>query len=90
MILNINKIQKLILLFVTALLLIPLIAMQFSAEVKWTLIDFVAAAVLLTGAGFAIEFAIRKITNKKHRIAICITILGLLLFTWAALAVGIF
>lgn len=37
------------------LLLIPLIAMQFIDEVKWTLSDFVIAGIFLFGTGFFIS-----------------------------------
>ena len=42
---------------VTAL---PLIAMQFSDDVVWSVADFVLVAVLLTVIGVAIELAVRK------------------------------
>jgi hypothetical protein len=71
------------------LLLIPLIAMQFTDEVNWTLFDFVAAGVLLLGTGTMCELAIRKISNPKYRIAACTVLLAFLLLIWAELAVGI-
>ena len=71
------------------LLLIPLIAMQFTDEVNWTLFDFVAAGVLLFSTGIMCELAIRKINNPKYRIAACAFLLALLLLIWAELAVGI-
>jgi len=83
--------RLLIISFITAmLLLIPLIAMQFTKEVNWTLFDFVVAGILLFGTGLLCELAIRKINNPKHRIAACIAILAVLLIVWAELAVGIF
>lgn len=72
------------------LLLIPLIAMQFSDEVNWTLFDFVVAAILLLGTGLVIEFVLRNVKKITHRIIICIIILAVLLLIWAELAVGIF
>ncbi len=50
-----------IVLTVVFLLLIPLVAMQFTNEVNWTLSDFVVAAVLLLGTGLIFEFVMRKI-----------------------------
>ena len=72
------------------LLLIPLIAMQFSDDVNWTLFDFVVAAILLLGTGLVIEFVLRNVKKITHRIIICIIILAVLLLIWAELAVGIF
>jgi peptidoglycan/LPS O-acetylase OafA/YrhL len=75
---------------VAFLLLIPLIAMQFTNEVNWSLFDFIAAAVMLLGTGLLCEFVMRKVKKKSHRIIICFAFLLLLLLIWAELAVGIF
>ena len=44
-----NKRLAMIILTVPALLLIPLIGMQFSNEINWSLIDFVVMGLLLLG-----------------------------------------
>ena len=75
---------------VVLLLLVPLIAMQFTNQVKWTLSDFVAMGVLLLGTGLMCELVMRKIKKIKYRIAIVVAILVALLLIWAELAVGIF
>ena len=85
-----NKRLKFILITVVFLLLIPLIAMQFTDEVKWTLLDFIVAGILLLSTGFIIDLAIKKVKNINYRIAITIALLILLLLIWAELAVGIF
>jgi ABC-type Mn2+/Zn2+ transport system permease subunit len=79
-----------IMLAVAFLLLIPLLAMQFTDEVKWTLLDFIVMGVLLLGTGLMCEFVIRKVKKTTHRIVICAVILALLFIIWAELAVGIF
>jgi hypothetical protein len=79
-----------IVLAVVILLLIPLIAMQFTSEVKWALSDFVVAGVLLLGTGLMCELVIRKVKKPVHRLVICVAILVLLFLVWAELAVGIF
>jgi len=88
----ITKNKRLIGIMITAalLLLIPLIAMQFTDEVNWTLFDFVVAGALLLGTGLMCELAIRKIHKIKYRIAICVAVLAVFLLIWAELAVGIF
>ncbi|GGI23503.1 hypothetical protein [Pedobacter mendelii] len=59
-----SKLRITIILIVTVIILsIPLIAMQFTNEVNWTLIDFAAAGGLLLSTGLAIELVIR---NVKH------------------------
>ena len=85
-----NKRLTSIVLSVTLILLIPLIAMQFTGEVNWTLMDFVVMGVLLLGTGLLIELVLRKVKKTVHRIAICGVILLALTLIWAELAVGIF
>ena len=72
------------------LLLIPLIAMQFTNQVNWAPSDFIVAAVLLLSTGFAIDFIIKKVRTKKYLITLSAIIVVMLLLVWAELAVGIF
>ena len=61
-------------------LLIPLVGMQFSEEVNWTVGDFVFAAILLAGTGFLIEVAIRRPDNLAYKAAaVMIAIAAILL-----------
>jgi hypothetical protein len=85
-----NKRQLIIIFSVGILLLVPLIAMQFTTEVNWTPIDFAAAGVLLLGTGFLCELVLRKIPQTKYRIVICVSLLIILVLIWTELAVGIF
>jgi hypothetical protein len=41
-------------------LLLPLVAMQFTDEVDWGVFDFVFAGILLAGGGMLLELAVRK------------------------------
>ncbi|MCU0322753.1 MAG: hypothetical protein MUE72_10070 [Chitinophagaceae bacterium] len=74
----------------TLLLSIPLIAMQFTQEVNWTLFDFSIAAILLFGTAIVIELVLRKFKPLKTRLFICAIVLVLLALIWIELAVGIF
>lgn len=85
-----NKRLKFILLTVVMLLLVPLIAMQFTAEVNWTPMDFIVAGVILLGTGLIFDLILRKIKNNNYRIPIAAALLIVLLLFWAELAVGIF
>ncbi|HEY6503575.1 MAG TPA: hypothetical protein VIZ28_06315 [Chitinophagaceae bacterium] len=85
-----NKRLTGIVLTVVLLLLIPLIAMQFTNEVKWTLPDFVGMGVLLLGTGLMCELVLRKVKKTGHRIILCGVILVALFLIWLELAVGIF
>lgn len=71
------------------ILLFPLIAMQFTAEVDWNLADFVIMGILLLAVGALLEVATTR-TTLKHRIAFAVVVILLFLYVWAELAVGIF
>src|SRR5688572_19019351 len=83
-----NKVFIWIALATGLILLIPLIAMQFTGEVAWTLSDFVIAGALLFGTGLMFVLAARK--TRKHRVAIGIVLAAALLLIRIELAVGIF
>ncbi len=85
-----NKRLFWIVLTVALLLMGPLVAMQFTNEVKWDILDFMAAGILLLGTGLTLELVIRKIKTNKYRILVCIGIFVALFLVWAELAVGIF
>ena len=72
------------------ILLIPLVAMQFSEEVDWELADFVIIGTLLFGAGLSYELIARKMRSKNHRIILSLIVVLAVLYAWAELAVGIF
>lgn len=71
------------------ILLVPLLAMQFTSEVAWNLADFVVAGILLFGAGLTYELIARKADRFAYRIAVGIAVAAALLLIWINLAVGI-
>ena len=76
---------------VTALiLLIPLVAMQFTSEVNWGPGDFVVAAGLLGMTAIALELAARAGISRGAKLLAAGAILFALLVVWAELAVGLF
>ena len=85
-----NKRVLVIIGIVSTMLLIPLIAMQFTDEVNWTLTDFVVAGVLLFGIGLLISVTLTKLRDSKYKGVILFAIIILFLLIWAELAVGIF
>ena len=82
--------MKKLLLIVVILLLIPLIAMQFTSEVNWKLFDFIFAGVLLFGTGLILIFGKIKIKNIKYRYLFYIVIMIVFLLIYSELAVGVF
>lgn len=85
-----NKRLVLILAAVPVLLLIPLIAMQFSNGVDWKILDFIIMGILLSGTGLLCELVLRKVKSVRGRLLICATVLFAFFLLWAELAVGIF
>lgn len=77
-------------LIVVALLLVPLVAMQFSENVNWSVFDFVIAGVLLLGAGLTYEFGVKSMHAKKSRLIATVALLAVLALVWVELAVGLF
>ena len=71
------------------LLLVPLVAMQFTAEVNWTLGDFVAMGILLFGSG-TLFVLVARVAPRKYRALIGFAITVAFLWLCAELAVGIF
>lgn len=85
-----NKRLIIILIVVAVILTIPLVAMQFTTEVNWSLFDFVVAGILLLGTGLIIELILRNVKLLKHRILLSAIVLFILFLVWAELAVGLF
>jgi hypothetical protein len=85
-----NKDLRRVLLATAAILLVPLVAMCFTAEVNWGPGDFAAAALLLGGIGSLYVLLTRKLRTPVQRRAIGGGLLLTLMLVWAELAVGIF
>jgi hypothetical protein len=85
-----NKRLMAIIAFVGILLLIPLVAMQFTSEVNWSRFDFLLAGVLLLGTGLLVEGVLRTVKTKSKRLLLVSVILLILALIWVELAVGLF
>lgn len=78
------------LVFATAfILLLPLLAMQFTDEVVWGPFDFAVAAILLFGTGFAYGLVARKMSGTAYRLAVAAALATAFILVWGNLAVGI-
>lgn len=71
------------------LLLLPLVAMQFTDEVRWNLADFVLAGALLFAAGAAYQLLARRTDNLAYRAGIGVAVGAAFFLVWANLAVGL-
>lgn len=85
-----NTRLEIIIAVVGVLLLIPLVAMQFTDEVDWDVRDFIIMGVLLLGTGLLLELVLRKVKSLKNKVLIGGAILLGFFLIWAELAVGIF
>lgn len=72
-----------------ALLLSPLIAIQFTSEVDWDLPDFLIMGTLMAMVGGGIELAVKLSKNIRYRLAAVLALLSGFLLMWVNMAVGI-
>ena len=73
-----------------AIVSVPLIAMQFTDEVNWTLFDFFMASFLLITILTLIEITLQNFKNKTFKITTIFVIIVMFLLIWVDLSVGIF
>jgi hypothetical protein len=73
----------------TLLLLLPLVAMQFTDEVVWDVADFAIAGTLLVGAGVTLELAARRTGNGAYRAAVGVALGAAVILVWVNGAVGV-
>ncbi len=71
------------------LLLVPLIAMQFTDQVAWDAVDFAVFGVMLVAAFGTYEIAARVTGNSFYRAAAGIAIATVFFLLWLQLAVGL-
>ena len=71
------------------ILMVPLLAMQFTNEVDWTLSDFIIMGVLLSGTGLLFVLFASLVKTAQQRWVIGIILFIVLFFTWVELAVGL-
>jgi len=72
-----------------ALLLLPLLAMQFTAEVRWDLPDFAFAGFLVLVTGLLYELAARRAASPAYRAGAAVALATGFVLVWANAAVGV-
>ncbi|MAC87496.1 MAG: hypothetical protein CMQ52_05200 [Gammaproteobacteria bacterium] len=77
-------------LFVLFLLLIPFAMMLLTDHIRWSLLDFIMAGILLFITISTIHFIFKKIKNTKYFFVISIVFLTLMLLIWIEIAVVVF
>ena len=71
-----------------SLLLLPLVAMQFTDEVNWDETDFIVMGALLGSAVLGVEFLVRRSNSLFYTLGSLLAVLASFLLVWANLAVG--
>ena len=71
------------------LLLIPLVAMQLTKEVNWSLFDFIIMGAMLLITGLLGEVILKRVKKPKHRLILMVAIVMIFFLIWAELAVGL-
>jgi hypothetical protein len=70
--------------------MIPLLAMQFTEDVNWSIYDFVVMGFLLLFFSLGIDVTMKKVKNENIKILYVVLTILIFLLIWAELAVGIF
>jgi hypothetical protein len=71
------------------LLLLPLVAMQFTDEVNWDATDFIVMAAMLAVTCGIWELAARMTGNRAYRAAVGVALAAAFILVWMNLAVGV-
>lgn len=74
---------------VAALLVLPLIAMQLTNSVSWSIFDFAAAGVILMATGLLYELVITRVHTSRTRKILGAALLIVFMLIWLELAVGV-
>lgn len=72
-----------------SILMVPLVAMQFTGEVNWSPFDFIVMGILLFGSGLTYVLISRISESIAYRTAVGVAVVAGLLLIWVNLAVGI-
>jgi len=72
------------------ILLIPLITMQFTDEVNWTIFDFIIMGSMLSVTGYSVGTIYKKVKNNNVSLILILSVILIFLLVWAELAVGLF
>ena len=75
---------------VISLLSIPLIAMQFTDSVIWSMADFILAGIIIFSVTQLILVVLKTAKYPKIKVILVTLIITILFLTWIELAVGIF
>jgi len=84
-----HRLRKIVWGAAAILLLLPLVAMQFTDQVAWTGVDFAVFGVMLAITGAGIELTLRVTDRAAYRAGACIALAAAFFLVWVNGAVGI-
>ena len=84
-----NKVFAWLGLGIGLILLIPLIAMQFTNEVNWDVKDFIVMGFLLFTTATLFVLVSRRVPRRR-RVVVGFAVAAVFVYVWAELAVGVF
>lgn len=70
-------------------LIVPLVAMQITGEVNWSVADFIFAGTLILGVGLPLELTVRRTSDPAYRWAVGLALAAAVLLVVVNGAVGI-
>lgn len=71
------------------ILIVPLVAMQFTAEVNWSVSDFIVMGALLFGTGVLFMLVMRLSSSIAYKVAMGLAVGATFFMVWVNLAVGL-
>lgn len=86
---NLSKNLLIVALITIIILLIPLVAMQYTTEVDWSMADFIIMGTLLFSTGSAFVILNAYSANYLYKLAMVLAIGSTFLLVWSNLAVGL-
>lgn len=86
---NISKALLIVALITVIILLIPLVAMQYTTEVNWGMADFIIMGALLFSTGSAFVILNAYSTNYLYKLAMALALGSTFLMIWSNLGVGL-
>lgn len=86
---NLSRSLTIVALVTGMILLIPLIAMQYTVEVNWSIGDFIVMGILLFGTGAAFVILTAYSNNAIYKVAMLFAVGSTFLMIWSNLAVGL-
>lgn len=61
-----------------------------SAEIQWSVFDYIVAGIMLFAVAGAVELIVARVSNQRQRLLLLAVVGVVFMYLWAELAVGVF